>query len=68
MSSIGKIMVANRPISVFIKVEKEDYICITDIIRNKDGKNHIRNWMCNKNTIGFLDNWEKFKMFSDTSI
>ena len=41
------------------KVDSEDYICLTDMVRNEEGEDHIRNWMRNKNTIEFLGLWEK---------
>ena len=37
---------------------EEDYICITDMVKNIDGEDHIRNWMRNKNTIEYLGLWE----------
>lgn len=58
MSPIKKIMVDNRTISISMERGKEDYICITDITKDREGEDHIRNWMRNKNTIEFLGTWE----------
>lgn len=58
MSTIKKIKVNNLDISISIEHGKEDYFCLTDIIKDKEGEDHIRNWMRNKNTIEFLGTWE----------
>lgn len=49
--------VENRLISV-LDVNESDYICLTDMIKNEDGNDHIRNWMRNRNTVEFLGVWE----------
>ena len=36
----------------------EDYISLTDISRGKEGEDHIKNWMRNRNTVEFLGLWE----------
>ena len=51
MSPIKKIKVNNLDISISIESNKDDYFCLTDIIKDKEGEDHIRNWMRNKNTI-----------------
>lgn len=38
--------------------EGEDYICLTDMVRNMGGSALIEKWMRNKNTIEFLGIWE----------
>ncbi len=40
------------------KINSEDYICLTDMVKCEEGDDHIRNWMRNKNTIEFLGLWE----------
>jgi hypothetical protein len=52
-----KIKVEDKIISI-IKQYDKDYICITDIVRGEEGKDHIRNWMRNRNTVEFLGLWE----------
>jgi KilA-N domain len=37
---------------------KQDYICLTDMLRAKDGDFFIANWLRNRNTIEFLGIWE----------
>ena len=43
-----------------IKVNGEDYICITDIAKRKtdDPVSAIGNWMRNRNTVEYLGTWE----------
>ena len=46
----------------FFNDNSEDYICISDIAKYKDGKtiikDIIRNWLRNRNTLEFLGTWE----------
>ena len=49
--------VQDNPISVH-HMGGEDYISLTDMVRSKDGSDHIRNWMRNRNTVEFLGLWE----------
>jgi len=52
--------VQGRQITV-ISNDQKDYICITDIARNKNSDRTddlIRNWLRNRNTIEFLGIWE----------
>ena len=44
--------------SKLIKLKRFIFFCLTDIIKDKEGEDHIRNWMRNKNTIEFLGTWE----------
>lgn len=53
-----KITVNNNQISV-IKVNGQDYICLTDMVRGEEGADHIKNWMRNRNTVEFLGLWEQ---------
>ena len=56
------ILVQDIPVSVNIG-DMEDYICITDIAKAKEGKSQtddvIKNWLRNRNTLEFLGTWEK---------
>lgn len=36
----------------------QDYICLTDISKGKEGEDHIKNWMRNRNTVEYLGIWE----------
>lgn len=49
--------VENNKISVK-KFDGEDYISITDMIRNKDGDFFVADWLRNRNTVEFLGIWE----------
>ena len=45
-----------------MKVNGSDYICITDIARQKNAeepKDVVKNWMRQKNTLEYLGLWEK---------
>ena len=53
-----KIEVDNKLINYF-KIEDEDYISITDMLKLKDGNFFISDWLRNRNTIEFLGIWEE---------
>ena len=56
---MGKLIVDNAEIQV-IKFEEEDYISLTDMVRNiENGVVLIEKWLRNKNTIEFLGIWEE---------
>lgn len=57
MVGASHIEVDNRLISV-VKQDEQDYICLTDMVRDEDGGDHIRNWMRNRNTVEFIGLWE----------
>lgn len=52
-----QLVVKNKPINIH-KIDGEDYICLTDMIRGEEGIDHIKNWMRNRNTVEFLGLWE----------
>lgn len=53
------ISVQGHEITVIMNPHQDDYICLTDMVKDIDGEDHIRNWMRNKNTIEFLGIWER---------
>lgn len=55
---MAKITVQNHEINV-IKVDGEDYICLTDMLRVKDGDFFITDWLRNRNTLEYIGIWEK---------
>ncbi len=61
MSKIKKLEIDNTLISI-TKIDKEDYICLTDMAKAKDGDNRaadiIKNWIRTRTTIEFLGTWE----------
>lgn len=42
-----------------LKFKDEDYICITDMLKWKDGDFFVSDWLRNRNTIEFLSIWEE---------
>jgi len=55
---MSKIKVQDTEINV-IKVGDEDYICLTDMIKAKDGDFFVTDWLRNRNTLEYLGIWEK---------
>ena len=53
-----KIKVKDTLVSV-IKVQNEDYISLTDMLKAKEGEFFFSNWLRNRNTIEFLGIWER---------
>jgi hypothetical protein len=53
----SQIEVENKLISI-VKQDEQDYICLTDMVRDAEGGDHIRNWMRNRNTVEFIGLWE----------
>jgi len=53
MGKTTKIKVEEKIISI-VKKDEQDYICLTDMVRDEEGSNHIRNWMRNRNTVEFI--------------
>ena len=43
----------------YTKIENEDYISITDMLKSKDGNFFVTDWLRNRNTIEFLGIWEE---------
>lgn len=63
MATIKKINVNDVEISVSQQIGREDYICLTDMVKAKDGDTNrpdmiIQNWMRNKDTVEFIGLWE----------
>lgn len=63
MATIKKINVNEVEISVSQQTGREDYICLTDMVKAKEEENSrsdmiIQNWMRNKDTVEFLGLWE----------
>ena len=50
--------VLNQKIT-YIKIDDEDYISITDMLKSKDGNFFVSDWLRNRNTIEFLGIWEE---------
>ena len=41
-----------------LQIDDTDYICITDMLKAKDGDFVVKDWLRNRNTIEFLGVWE----------
>lgn len=61
MNKIKKLDIQSTIISI-TKIDKEDYICLTDMAKAKKGDNRaadvIKNWIRTRTTIEFLGTWE----------
>lgn len=61
MNKIDKLDIESAVISI-TKIKKEDYICLTDMAKAKEGDNRaadvIKNWIRTRTTIEFLGTWE----------
>ena len=55
---MAKIKVQDTEVNI-VKVGEEDYICITDMLKAKDGDFFITDWLRNRNTLKFIGIWEK---------
>jgi hypothetical protein len=53
-----KITVKDTEITVIL-VGNEDYICITDMIKAKDGDFFVTDWLRNRNTLEYIGIWEQ---------
>ena len=42
-----------------IKVHAEDYICLTDMLKAKDGDFFVTDWLRDRNTLEYIGIWEK---------
>ena len=55
---MAELTVLDQKISYF-KIEDEDYISITDMLKSKNGDFFVSDWLRNRNTIEFLGIWEE---------
>jgi len=55
---MAKITVKDTEVTV-IKINNEDYICITDMIKAKDGDFFVADWLRNRNTLEYIGIWER---------
>ena len=55
---MAKITVKDTDVNV-INVNGEDYICLTDMLRAKDGDFFIKDWLRNRNTLEYIGIWER---------
>ena len=55
---MAKVTVKDTEITV-VKIKDEDYHCLTDMIKAKDGDFFITDWLRNRNTLEYIGIWEK---------
>jgi len=55
---MAKISVKDTEVNV-VKINGEDYICLTDMLRAKGGDFFITDWLRNRNTLEFIGILEK---------
>jgi hypothetical protein len=55
---MAKITVNSTEITI-VKDGEQDYICLTDMVKDNGGNTVVQNWIRNKNTLEFLGVWEK---------
>ena len=53
-----KVNVKDTEITV-VQVNNEDYFCLTDMLRAKDGDFFITDWLRNRNTLEYIGIWEQ---------
>ena len=58
MAKTKTIEVQNKIIAI-VEHDADDFICLTDMLRAKDGDFFITDWLRNRNTLEFLSVWEK---------
>ena len=55
---MAKFTVNDTEIKV-VKIKDEDYLCLTDMLKAKDGDFFITDWLRNRNTLEYIGIWEK---------
>ena len=54
---MAKFTVKDTEITV-VKIKDEDYLCLTDMLKAKDGDFFITDWLRNRNTLEYIGIWE----------
>ena len=55
---MAKIKIKETEVTV-IQVHNDAYICLTDMIKAKDGEFFVTDWLRNRNTLEYLGIWEE---------
>ncbi|MCZ2392322.1 MAG: KilA-N domain-containing protein [Chitinophagales bacterium] len=55
---MAKITIKDTEVTI-IQVDKTDYICLTDMIKAKDGDFFVTDWLRNRNTLEYIGIWEQ---------
>ncbi len=54
---MAEIIVKDTEINI-TQIYDEDYICITDMLKAKDGEFFVTDWLRNRNTLEYIGTWE----------
>ena len=54
----NKTIIVKETLITIIKVNQQEYISLTDMLKAKDGDFFISDWLRNRNTLEFLGIWE----------
>lgn len=55
---MSKIKIKDTEISI-VKIRDNEFICLTDMMKAKDGDFFITDWLSNRNTLEFIGIWEQ---------
>ena len=59
MKEIKSNLIVNGIEVNYKKINEEEYICLTDMLKAKDGDFFITDWIRNRNTLEYIGVWEK---------
>lgn len=55
---MAKMKIKDTTVNV-VQVNNMDYICLTDMIKAKDGEFFVSDWLRNRNTLEYIGIWEQ---------
>ncbi len=55
---MAKITIKNTEVTV-VTIDDEEYLCLTDMIKAKDGDFFVTDWLRNRNTLEYIGIWEQ---------
>ncbi|WNY24535.1 KilA-N domain-containing protein [Methanolapillus millepedarum] len=55
---MAKITVKDTEVTI-LQINQEDYLCLTDMIKAKDGDFFVTDWLRNRNTLEYIGIWEQ---------
>lgn len=55
---MAKIKIKDTEVTI-VQVDNTDYICLTDMIKAKDGDFFVTDWLRNRNTLEYIGIWEQ---------
>ena len=54
---MSKLVIKGTEINI-LQIEDTEFICITDMIKAKDGDFFVTDWLRNRNTLEYIGIWE----------